>query len=103
MPFSQIIPPSPSPTESKSLFYIPKILSQHVYTNNFSPIKITHCTFYFCQLIPLFFKIEVGINITHPYIKYTNNKGLQHSTGTYTEHFVITYKGKESKMETKEN
>ena len=30
------------------------------------------------------------------YMKYINNKDLLYSRGNYTQHFVITYKGKES-------
>ena len=29
-------------------------------------------------------------------MKYINNKDLLYSRGNYTQHFVITYKGKES-------
>ena len=34
---------------------------------------------------------------TLPYIKQITNKDLLYSTGNYTQYFVITYKGKESK------
>ena len=33
---------------------------------------------------------------THYYIKYINNKDLLDSTGTCTQHLVLTYNGKES-------
>ena len=40
---------------------------------------------------------EFGINIyTLLHIKQITNKDLLYSTGNYTSHFVITYKGKES-------
>ena len=41
---------------------------------------------------------EFGINVyTLLYIKQVNNKGLLYSTVNSTQHFVITYKGRESK------
>ena len=41
---------------------------------------------------------EFGINkYTLLYIKQINNKDLLYSTGSYTQHLVIIYKGKVSK------
>ena len=41
---------------------------------------------------------DLGINIyTLLYIKQITNKDLLYSTGNYTQYFVITYEGKESK------
>ena len=43
---------------------------------------------------------EHGINICMLlYIKQGSNKDLLHSTGNYTEYFIITYKGKIMKKE----
>ena len=39
---------------------------------------------------------ELGLTNTLLYIKYITNKDLLYSTGSYTQYFVITYKGKES-------
>ena len=40
---------------------------------------------------------EFGVNIyTLLCIKQINNKDLPYSTGSYSQYFVITYKGKES-------
>ena len=33
------------------------------------------------------------------YIKQVNNKDLLYSTGNYSQYFIITYMGKESKKE----
>ena len=44
--------------------------------------------------------LEVGIKIyTLIYIKQITNKGLLYSTGNYSQHFIATYKGKESEKE----
>ena len=43
---------------------------------------------------------EFGINIYMLlHIKEKTNKDLLHSTGNYTQYFVIAYKGKESEKE----
>ena len=42
---------------------------------------------------------EIGINVyTLQYIKQVTNKDLLYHTRTYTQYFVITYKGKEKKL-----
>ena len=43
---------------------------------------------------------ETGIDIyTLLHIKWVTNKDLLYSTGNYTQYFIITYVGKESKIE----
>ena len=42
---------------------------------------------------------EFGINIHTTVYKIDKQQGLLYSTGNYIQHFVITYKGKESEKE----